>query len=87
MRTIVTDFGVQFQLELATFPHWQHFRSSFGHPTIVTLPRMIVRQNVFRTNGPYFQNKIEKVPFESRQVKKSPIRRKYDAIFVFPNGR
>ena len=40
-----------------------------------------------RVNGPYFQNKIEKVPFEKRQVKKSPIRRKYDAIFVFPNDR
>ena len=40
-----------------------------------------------RVNGPYSQNKIEEVPFEKRQVKKSPIRRKYDAIFVFPNDR
>lgn len=38
-------------------------------------------------NGPYFQNKIEKVPFESRQEKKSLIRRKYDIIFSFPNDR
>jgi hypothetical protein len=30
-------------------------------------------QNVFfRTNGPYFQNEIENVPFEKRQVKNSP---------------
>ena len=33
-----------------------------------------------RDNGPYFQNEIEKVPFESRQVKKSPILREYDII-------
>lgn len=26
-----------------------------------------VGANGFRDNGPYFQNKIEKVPFESRQ--------------------
>lgn len=33
-------------------------------------------QNVFfRDNGPYFQNKIENVPFESCQEKKSLIRR------------
>jgi hypothetical protein len=45
-------------------------------------------QNVFfRTNGPYFKMKIEKVPFESRQEKKSPIRRRYDPIFAFPNDR
>ena len=45
-------------------------------------------QNVFfRTNGPYFKMKIEKVPFESRQEKKSPIRRRYDTIFAFPNDR
>ena len=45
-------------------------------------------QNVFfRTNGPYFKMKIEKVPFESRQEKKSLIRRKYDIIFSFPNDR
>ena len=45
-------------------------------------------QNVsFRDNGPYFQNKIENVPFESRQEKKSLIRREYDPIFAFPNDR
>ena len=36
-------------------------------------------------NGPYFKMKIEKVPFESRQEEKSPIRREYDPIFAFPN--
>ena len=40
-----------------------------------------------RVNGPYFQNKIEKVPFESRQEAKSQIRREYDIIFAFPNDR
>jgi hypothetical protein len=44
-------------------------------------------QFAISSNGPYFQNKIEKVPFESRQEKKSPIRRKYDTIFAFPNDR
>ena len=44
-------------------------------------------QKGFRDNGPYFQNKIEKVPFESRQGSKSPIRREYDIIFAFPNDR
>ena len=45
-------------------------------------------QNVFfRGNGPYFEMKLEKVPFESRQEKKSPIRRRYDIIFAFPNDR
>ena len=39
------------------------------------------------SNGPYFQNKIEKVPFESRQEIKLPIRREYDPIFAFPNDR
>jgi len=29
-------------------------------------------------NGHYFQNKIENVSFESRQEKKSSIRREYD---------
>ena len=40
-----------------------------------------------RTNGPYFQNKIENVPFESRQEIKSLIRKKYDTMFAFPNNR
>jgi len=40
-----------------------------------------------RANGPNFKMKIEKVPFESRQEIKSPIRRKYDTIFAFPNDR
>ena len=45
-------------------------------------------QNVFfRTNGPYFQNKIESVPFESLQEKKLPIWRECDTIFTFPNDR
>ena len=44
-------------------------------------------QNDFRDNGPYSQNEIEKVPFESRQEEKSPNRLKYDTIFVFPNDR
>lgn len=44
-------------------------------------------QNDFRDNGPYFKNKIEKVPFEKRQVKKSPIRLKYDIIFAFSDDR
>lgn len=59
----------------------------FSHPTIRWDEFMTVRQNGFRVNGPYSKIKIEKVPFEKRQMKKSPIRRKYDAIFVFPNGR
>ena len=29
-------------------------------------------QFAISSNGPYFQNKIEKVPFEKRQVKNSP---------------
>ena len=41
----------------------------------------------YRVNGPYSKIKIEKVPFEKRQVKKSPIRLKYDTIFAFPNDR
>lgn len=59
----------------------------FAHPTIRWDEFMMVRQNGFRVNGSYFQNKIEKVPFESRQVKKSPIRREYDIIFAFSDGR
>ena len=39
------------------------------------------------TDGPYFQNEIENVPFESRQEAKSPIRREYHIIFAFPNDR
>jgi hypothetical protein len=58
-----------------------------ARPTIRWVELVTVLQNGFRTNSPYFQNEIEKVPFESRQENKSPIRRKYDAIFVFPNGR
>ena len=40
-----------------------------------------------RINDLYFQNEIENVPFEKRQVKKLPIRREYNAIFVFPNAK
>ena len=39
------------------------------------------------TESPYSEIKIEKVPFESRQETKSPIRRKYDTIFSFPNDK
>ena len=35
----------------------------------------------------YFQNEIEEILFEKRQVKKSPFRREYDAIFAVPNDR
>jgi hypothetical protein len=45
------------------------------------------RRSALLHNGPYFEMKIENVPFESCQEKKSPIRRKYDTIIVFPNGR
>ena len=51
------------------------------------IPARAMQDDFFRDNGPYFQNKIENLPFESRQEKKSPIRRKYDTIFAFPNGR
>ena len=45
-------------------------------------------QNVFfRNNGPYSQNEIENVSFESRQEKKALIRRQYDAMFAFSMDR
>ena len=34
-----------------------------------------IRVEMIRINGPYSQNAIEEVPFESRQEKKSPIHR------------
>ena len=69
----------------------QLFRFSNILPVVCFLchviPARAMQDDFFKDNGPYFQNEIENVPFESRQEKKSPIRWKYDTTFAFPNDR